>query len=160
MVHFLAARPESHPLPFLRNSDSNSAAVVCPYFSPVRACCGSTPSAPTPRRPGRAALPDPGALPDCGAVSGATTADRPAPIGPTCSHRCDHSCACDASTLPGSTRKVVFRNKPAAGVVGTVNRRFKVLWENRFLVFPQHRQFAQRLSAPAISFTLLEIIPA
>ncbi len=40
------------------------------------------------------------APPDCGAESDTTTADRPAPIMPTCSHRCDHSCAYDASTPP------------------------------------------------------------
>jgi hypothetical protein len=43
----------------------------------------------------------------------------------------------------------VFKSKKdpaAAGVVGTVNRRFKVLWENRSLVFPQNRQFPQRIS--------------
>ena len=34
----------------------------------------------------------------------------------------------------------------AVGVVGTVNRRFKVLWKNRSLVFPQNRQFPQRFS--------------
>src|SRR6185312_13753806 len=45
----------------------------------------------------------------------------------------------------GSRRKVVFEEGPAAvGVVGTVNRRFKELWENRSLVFPQLRQFPQR----------------
>jgi hypothetical protein len=32
-------RCRQHPLPFLRSSDSNTAAVLCPYFSPVRAWC-------------------------------------------------------------------------------------------------------------------------
>ena len=42
----------------------------------------------------------------------------------------------------------MFKESPAAaGVVGTVNRRFKVLWENRSLVFPQNRQFPQRIFA-------------
>jgi hypothetical protein len=36
----------------------------------------------------------------------------------------------------------------AAGVVETGNRRFKELWENRSLVFPQLRQFPQRFSRP------------
>src|SRR5690348_2671298 len=49
----------------------------------------------------------------------------------------------------GSRRKVVFEEGPAAvGVVGTVNRRFKELWENRSLVFPQLRQFPQRFRPP------------
>ncbi len=47
----------------------------------------------------------------------------------------------------GSRRKVVFKESPAAaGVVGTVNRRFKVLWKNRSLVFAQNRQFPQCIS--------------
>src|SRR6266478_2455720 len=58
-----------------------------------------TPSVPIPRRPGLATPPDPGALLDCDAESGTTTADPPAPIVPTCWHRCDRSSACDASTL-------------------------------------------------------------
>jgi hypothetical protein len=55
----------------------------------------------------------------------------------------------------GVEGKLCLRKDPAAaGVVGTVNRRFKVLWENRSLVFPQNRQFPQRIS-PRNSFTLL-----
>src|SRR5260370_39747613 len=46
--------------------------------------------------------PDPAALPDCGAGSGATIADPRAPIAPTCWHRSDHSSACDASAHPSS----------------------------------------------------------
>src|ERR1039458_4451498 len=98
----LVPRPESRPLPFLRSSDSNTAAVVCPYFSLVLARCRLTPSAPTPRRPGLATPPDPGALLDCDAESGTTTADPPAPSAPTCWHRCDRSSAYDASTLPST----------------------------------------------------------
>ena len=47
----------------------------------------------------------------------------------------------------GVEGKLCLRKDPAAaGVVGTVNRRFKVLWENRSLVFPQNRQFPQCFS--------------
>ena len=53
-------------------------------------------------------------------------------------------------SIMGSKRKVVFvvlgKELAAVGVVGTVNRRFKVLWKNRSLVFPQNRQFPQRFS--------------
>jgi hypothetical protein len=50
----------------------------------------------------------------------------------------------DATGVEG---KLCLRKDPAAvGVVGTVNRRFKVLWENRSLVFPQNRQFPQCFS--------------
>src|SRR5215469_15947852 len=49
----------------------------------------------------------------------------------------------------GSKRKVVFEEGPvAAGVVGSVDRRSKALWENRFLVFPQRRHFPQRFRRP------------
>ena len=49
-----------------------------------------------------------------------------------------------------STRNVVFETPAAAGVVESVNRRFKDLWENRSLVFPQIRQFPQRFSRPKL----------
>jgi hypothetical protein len=53
----------------------------------------------------------------------------------------------------GSRRKVVFeKDSAAAGVVGTVDRRSKELWENRFLVFPQLRQFPQRFSLPPFRY--------
>ena len=49
--------------------------------------------------------------------------------------------------IGGVEGKLCLRKDPAAvGVVGTVNRRFKVLWENRSLVFPQNRQFPQCFS--------------
>src|ERR687887_2584899 len=51
-----------------------------------------------------------------------------------------------SASCPGSRRKVVFGDGPAARVVGTVNRRFKEVWENRSLVFPHLRQFPQRLA--------------
>src|SRR5207253_8092900 len=51
----------------------------------------------------------------------------------------------------GSRRKVVFE-EAAAGVVETVNRRFKELWENPLLVFPQLRQFPQRFSPPQFGY--------
>src|SRR6266849_3020103 len=55
----------------------------------------------------------------------------------------------DQANAVGSRRKAVFEEGPAAaGVVGTVNRRFKELWENRLWVFPQLRQFPQRFSPP------------
>ena len=47
-----------------------------------------------------------------------------------------------------SKRNVVSETPVAAGVVGTVNRRFKELWEKRSLLFPQLRQFPQRFSRP------------
>jgi integrase/recombinase XerD len=47
-----------------------------------------------------------------------------------------------------SKRNVVSETPVAAGVVETGNRRFKELWENRSLVFPQLRQFPQRFSRP------------
>jgi hypothetical protein len=53
--------------------------------------------------------------------------------------------------IPRSRRIVVSENPVAAGVVETVNRRFKELWENRSLVFPQLRQFPQRFSRPKIA---------
>src|ERR1700730_17356019 len=53
----------------------------------------------------------------------------------------------------GSRRNIVSEEDPAAaGVVGTVNRRLKVLWENRSLVFPQNRQFPQRISPAAFCY--------
>src|SRR5581483_2289924 len=53
----------------------------------------------------------------------------------------------------GSRRKVVFeKESAAAGVVGTVDRRSKELWENRFWVFPQLRQFPQRFSPPPFRY--------
>ena len=43
----------------------------------------------------------------------------------------------------------MFEESPvAAGVVGSVDRRSKELWENRFLVFPQLRHFPQRFRPP------------
>src|SRR4029077_2705784 len=33
-----------------------------------------------------------------------------------------------------------------------MNRRFKVLWENRSLVFPQNRQFPQRISLANLGY--------
>src|ERR1700758_5390733 len=45
--------------------------------------------------------------------------------------------------------KLCLRKVPvAAGVVGSVDRRSKELWENRFLVFPQLRHFPQRFRLP------------
>jgi len=46
----------------------------------------------------------------------------------------------------------VFEIPAAAGVVESVNRRFKDLWENRSLVFPQIRQFPQRFSPPRLRY--------
>ena len=51
-----------------------------------------------------------------------------------------------------SRRNVVSINPAAAGVVETVNRRFKGLWENRSLVFPQPRQFPQRFSPATLRY--------
>jgi hypothetical protein len=57
-----------------------------------------------------------------------------------------------ATAAPGqksrSKRNVVSETPVAAGVVETGNRRFKELWENRSLVFPQLRQFPQCFSWP------------
>jgi hypothetical protein len=50
-----------------------------------------------------------------------------------------------------SKRNVVSETPVAAGVVESVNRRFKELWEKRSLVFPQLRQFPQRFSRPKLA---------
>jgi hypothetical protein len=50
-----------------------------------------------------------------------------------------------------SRRNVVSDNPAAAGVVESVNRRFKELWKNRSLVFPQLRHFPQRFSPAAFA---------
>src|SRR6516225_6987095 len=50
-----------------------------------------------------------------------------------------------------SRRNVVSEIAAAAGVVETVNRRFKELWENRSLVFPQLRQFSTTLFRPTFA---------
>src|ERR1700733_6487454 len=49
---------------------------------------------------GLAASPGPAVPPGCGAGSGATTVGPHVLIGPTYSHRSDHSSACDASIRP------------------------------------------------------------
>jgi len=49
-------------------------------------------------------------------------------------------------------RNVVSELPAAAGVVESVNRRFKELWKNRSLVFPQLRHFPQRFSPAALRY--------
>jgi|GraSoiStandDraft_32_1057276.scaffolds.fasta_scaffold124524_2 hypothetical protein len=85
-------RPASGPpLPPLSSSHSSRHARRAAVHTVVTPCPDRTAPRCTARSP---------APPDCGAESDTTTADRPAPIMPTCSHRCDHSCAYDASTPP------------------------------------------------------------
>src|ERR1700757_4478381 len=75
----------------------------------------------------------------------ATSASSPTEGAPPCCHG-----ASPLSTpLQGVEVKLCLRKVPvAAGVVGSVDRRSKELWENRFLVFPQLRHFPQRFRLP------------
>ena len=74
------------------------------------------------------------------------TGDR---SGPARCHSAPHSVPLPPARSAGTEgveEKLCLKKRAVAvvGVVGTVNRRFKGLWENRVLVFPQSRQFPQR----------------
>jgi integrase len=51
-----------------------------------------------------------------------------------------------------SRRNIVSEHPAAVGVVESVNLRFKELWKNRSLVFPQLRHFPQRFSPAALRY--------
>jgi hypothetical protein len=53
--------------------------------------------------------------------------------------------------LMRSRRNIVSEHPAAVGVVERVKLRFKELWKNRSLVFPQLRHFPQRFSLAAFA---------
>jgi hypothetical protein len=63
--------------------------------------------------------------------------------------RCRSGSLAVVPARPGSRRKVVFEESPAAGVVGTVNRRFKVLWGETVLWF-FHRTVSSHNAFPLV----------